>query len=58
MTHEKNFLVHYSQLLNFYAVDTAANIETKKLLFLELNQREMRADKYIYLKYSMLNDCV
>jgi len=50
MTHERNFLLHYRQLLNVYAVDAAAKIQMEKLLFLRLNQRELRADKYIHLK--------
>ena len=56
--HEKNFLLHYRQLLNVYAVDAAAKIEIEKLLFLELNQRELLADKYINFKNSMLDDSV
>ena len=53
-----NFLLHYRQLLNIYAVDAIAKIEMDKLLFLKLNQRELRGDKYIHFKDLMLNDSV
>ena len=44
MTYKKSFLLHY-QLLNVHAVDVAANIEMKKLLFLKLNERELGPNK-------------
>jgi len=56
MTHERNYLLHYRQLLNVFAVDIAAKIEMEKLLFLKLHQKELRCDNYIHLKDSLSHD--
>lgn len=53
ITHDRNYLLYYRQLLNVFAVDVAAKIEMEKLLFLKFHQEDLRCDNYIHLKDSL-----
>lgn len=51
-----NFLHRFRQLFNQFLVDMYAKIETERLLFIRLNQQQLRVDEYIHLQDSIEND--
>ncbi|GBN85661.1 hypothetical protein AVEN_171880-1 [Araneus ventricosus] len=56
MRSTENRLLNFRQLLHQYLVDMHAKIETKRLLFIRLNQKKLRVDEYIHLKNAITND--
>ena len=46
----RNYLVQYRELFNDYIVDMYAKIETERLLYIKLHQKELRVDSYDHLK--------
>ena len=53
---ESNYILRFRQLLNQYAVDMYAKIESERLLFIRLNQKKLRAEDYIHLQDALQSD--
>lgn len=56
MTRDNNYLLHFSQLLNVYIVDMFVKIESERLLYIRLHQKELRVDDYVHLRDAYMND--
>ena len=53
-----NHLLNYGRLFHQYLVDMYAKIESERLLYLRLNQTELRVEEYAHLKDAMANDVI
>ncbi len=51
-----NTLHHFKQIFAQFLVDTFAKMETERLLFIKLNQKQLRADDYIHLRDAVAAD--
>ncbi|KAL8616748.1 hypothetical protein ACOMHN_017785 [Nucella lapillus] len=47
---DDNHILKYRQLLNQFLVDMFAKIETERLLYIRLNQKQLRVEKYEHLR--------
>ncbi|XP_029643352.1 uncharacterized protein LOC115217809 [Octopus sinensis] len=58
MTRHNNFnpLHRSRQLFHQFAVDMAAKMESERLGFIKLNQKQLRSDSYIHLRDGIRND--
>ncbi|GFV20704.1 helitron_like_N domain-containing protein [Trichonephila clavipes] len=52
----ENHILKCRQLLHQYIVDMYAKIETERLLYIRLNQTELRSEQYIHLRDAIVND--
>ncbi|GFU73651.1 helitron_like_N domain-containing protein [Trichonephila clavipes] len=54
----QNYIHHPKcrQLFHQYIVDMYAKIETERLLYIRLNQTELRSEQYIHLRDAIVND--
>lgn len=52
---EDNHILKCRQLYHQYIVDMYAKIETERLLFIRLNQRQLRSEQYIHLRDAINN---
>ena len=51
-----NILLQYRELLNQFIVDMYAKIESERLLYIKLHQKELRVDNYEHIKDAVDND--
>ncbi|XP_031333941.1 uncharacterized protein LOC116163953 [Photinus pyralis] len=51
-----NHILKCRQLFHQYVVDMYAKIETERLLFIRLNQRQLRSEEYIHLRDAINTD--
>ena len=51
-----NHILRCRQLFQQFVVDMYAKIESERLLFVRLNQKKLRVDKYIHLMDAIVND--
>lgn len=51
-----NHILRCSQLFHQYVVDMYAKIESERLLYVRLHQKELRVDNYIHLRDAIAND--
>ena len=51
-----NHLLRCRQLLSQYVVDMYAKIESERLRYLRMNQRQLRVESYIHLRDALVND--
>lgn len=56
MVRDNNYLLQFRQLLNVYIVDMWAKIESERLLYIRLHQKELRVEKYIHLRDAYIQD--
>ncbi|XP_036332234.1 uncharacterized protein LOC118743575 [Rhagoletis pomonella] len=52
----ENHILKCRQLFHQYIVDMYAKIETERLLYIRLNQTELRSEEYIHLRDAIVND--
>ncbi|XP_075444603.1 uncharacterized protein LOC142488115 [Ascaphus truei] len=52
----ENHILHCRQLFHQFIVDMYAKIESERLLYIRLHQKELRVDQYIHLKDAVVND--
>ncbi|GFX49107.1 putative DNA helicase [Trichonephila clavipes] len=52
----ENHILKCRQLFHQYIVDMYAKIETERLLYIRLNQTELRSEQYIHLRDAIFND--
>ncbi|GFV41445.1 ATP-dependent DNA helicase [Trichonephila clavipes] len=52
----ENHILKCRQLFHQYIVDMYAKIETERLLYIRLNQTELRSEQYIHLRDAIVND--
>ncbi|GFY21464.1 ATP-dependent DNA helicase [Trichonephila clavipes] len=52
----ENYILKCRQLFHQYIVDIYAKIETERLLYIRLNQTELRSEQYIHLRDAIVND--
>ncbi|GFV39381.1 helitron_like_N domain-containing protein [Trichonephila clavipes] len=52
----ENHILKCRQLFHQYIVDMYAKIETERLLYIRLNQTELRSEQYIHLRDANVND--
>ncbi|GFW06029.1 helitron_like_N domain-containing protein [Trichonephila clavipes] len=52
----ENHILKCRQLFHQYIVDMYAKIETERLLYIRLNQTELRTEQYIHLRDAIVND--
>ncbi|GFT09255.1 ATP-dependent DNA helicase [Trichonephila clavipes] len=52
----ENHILKCRQLFHQYIVDMYAKIETERLLYIRLNQTELRFEQYIHLRDAIVND--
>jgi len=52
----QNFVLKCCSLLSQFVVDMYAKIESQRLLFIRLNQDQLRTDSYIHLRDAVIND--
>ena len=55
MVQTDNYLLKFRQLLNVYIVDMWAKIESERLLYIHLHQKELRVEKYVCIYLFMIN---
>lgn len=53
---QSNHILKCRKLFHQFIVDMFAKIESERLLYLSLNQKQLRVDEYIHLKDSIEND--
>ena len=53
---EDNYILKCRQLFHQYIVDMHAKIESERLLFICLNQTNLRSEQYIHLRDAVVND--
>ena len=53
---EENFNLKCRQLFHQYVVDMCAKIESERLLYIRLNQTNLRSEQYIHLRDAVVND--
>ncbi|UYV81818.1 hypothetical protein LAZ67_20002585 [Cordylochernes scorpioides] len=51
-----NHILNCRQLFSQYIVDMYAKIESERLLYIRLNQKELRVEEYIHLRDAVAND--
>ncbi|UYV73850.1 hypothetical protein LAZ67_11001135 [Cordylochernes scorpioides] len=51
-----NHILNCRQLFSQYIVDMYAKIESERLLYIRLNQKELRVEEYIHLRDAVSND--
>ncbi|UYV80693.1 hypothetical protein LAZ67_19001416, partial [Cordylochernes scorpioides] len=51
-----NLILNCRQLFSQYIVDMYAKIESERLLYIRLNQKELRVEEYIHLRDAVAND--
>lgn len=56
MIRDTNYLLRLCGLLNLYAVDMYAKIESERLLYLRMNQTKLRCEEYVHLRDSLSTD--
>lgn len=56
MIRDNNHILFLRDLLNLYAVDMFAKIESERLLYLKLNQSKLRCEEYALLKDALHTD--
>ncbi|XP_075451755.1 uncharacterized protein LOC142492724 [Ascaphus truei] len=52
----QNHILHCRQLFHQFIVDMYAKIESERLLYIRLHQKELRVDQYIHLKDAVVDD--
>ncbi|XP_075425538.1 uncharacterized protein LOC142465468 [Ascaphus truei] len=52
----QNHILHCRQLFHQFIVDMYAKIESERLLYIRLHQKQLRVDQYIHLKDAVGND--
>ncbi|GFW34180.1 helitron_like_N domain-containing protein [Trichonephila clavipes] len=52
----ENHILKCRQLFHQYIVDMYAKIETEQILYIRLNQTELRSEQYIHLRDAIVND--
>ena len=53
---QENHILKCRQLYHQYVVDMFAKIETERLLYIRLNQRQLRSEDYIHLRDAINTD--
>lgn len=56
MIRDDNHLLLFRQLLNVYIVDMWVKIESERLLYLQLHQKELRVESYVHLQDAYIHD--